>query len=329
MEHRPSEDELIAKYFRPMAGEGGMALLDDAARLAGEAGRDLVLKVDAIVGGVHFFPSDPPQDVAWKALAVNLSDLAAKGAEPRGFLLALALPPDWTEEWLAAFSEGLQAGAEATGCPLLGGDTVKTPGPLTVSVTVIGSVPAGRMPVRMAAQPGDVILASGTIGDAALGLALRLDPDARWAKALTPAQREHLLSRYLRPQPRLALGPALLAYAKASMDVSDGLVGDLRKMLAASGVGGALDLDAAPLSEAAKTAIAHEPSLLERAVTGGDDYEVLCTIEPGQVEAFRSQAAALGVPATPIGTVGSAGDPFVVLRHGAPVSLAHGSFSHF
>ena len=306
-----------------------MALLDDAARLTGEAGRDMVLKVDAIVAGVHFFPDDPPGDVAWKALAVNLSDLAAKGATPRGFLLALALPPEWTEDWLAAFSQGLREGADATGCPLLGGDTVKTPGPLTISVTVIGSAPAGRMPVRMAARPEDVILVSGTIGDAALGLALRLDPAAPWAAALSDDQRAFLRARYLRPQPRLALAPALLAHCKAAMDVSDGLVGDLAKMLKASGVGGALDIDAAPLSDAVRAAVARGPALLERAVTGGDDYEVLCAVPPAAVDVFRAEALALGVPMTPIGRVGSPGAAFVTRRNGEPLAIAHGSFSHF
>lgn len=307
-----------------------MALLDDAARLPGEMGRDLVLKVDAIVAGVHFFADDPPADIAWKALAVNLSDLAAKGAAPRGFLLALALPPDWTEDWLAAFSRGLQAGADATGCPLLGGDTVKTPGPLTISVTALGSVPAGRMPVRMAARPGDAILVSGTIGDAALGLALRLDPHAPWASALDTPGRAHLLDRYLRPQPRLALAPALLAHARAAMDVSDGLVGDLRKMLKASGLGGRLALDAVPLSPPATAAVAREPALLERAVTGGDDYEILCTVADTDVDAFRAHAAALGVPMTPIGeVVASPAAELLLSRDGAPVSLAQGSFSHF
>lgn len=306
-----------------------MALLDDAARLPGEAGRDLVLKVDAIVAGVHFFADDPPADIAWKALAVNLSDLAAKGATPRGFLLALALPPDWTEDWLAAFSQGLRDGAEATGCPLLGGDTVKTPGPLTVSVTALGSVPAGRMPVRMAARPGDAILVSGTIGDAALGLALRLDPHAPWTSGLDEAGRAHLLDRYLRPQPRLALAPALLAHARAAMDVSDGLVGDLRKMLKASGLGGRLALEAVPLSPPAAAAVAREPALLERAVTGGDDYEILCTVAPEAVAAFCAEATALGVPMTPVGTVGDAGGELLLSHAGAPVSLAQGSFSHF
>ncbi|WP_460452184.1 thiamine-phosphate kinase [Alsobacter sp. SYSU BS001988] len=326
---RPSEDDLIARYFRPMAGEGGMALLDDAARLPGEAGRDLVLKVDAIVAGVHFFPDDPPEAIAWKALAVNLSDLAAKGAAPRGFLLALALPPDWTEEWLAAFSRGLNDGAVATGCPLLGGDTVKTPGPLTISVTALGSVPAGRMPVRMAAREGDAILVSGTVGDAALGLALRLDGAQPWADALDPGQRAHLLDRYLRPQPRLALAPALLAHARASMDVSDGLVGDLRKLLAASNLGGTLELDGVPLSAAAAAAVAREPSLLERAATGGDDYEVLCTVGPADLAEFQSRCASLGVPMTLIGSVGAAGQPFQVRRGGEPIAIPRGSFSHF
>ena len=318
MEHRPSEDELIAKYFRPMAGEGGMALLADAARLAGEAGRDLVLKVDAIVGGVHFFPSDPPQDVAWKALAVNLSDLAAKGAEPRGFLLALALPPDWTEEWLAAFSKGLQAGAEATGCPLLGGDTVKTPGPLTVSVTVIGSVPAGRMPVRMAAQPGDAILASGTIGDAALGLLA-----ARGMLKSAALER-----RYRQPQPRTTLGPRLLGVARATADISDGLLADAGHIADTSRLAVHIERDLVPLSADAKRAVTDNPALWANVLGGGDDYELAMAVPPRQRLALMKAARAAKVKVTKIGAFAT-GKGVVLTVSGQPSRIAQSGYVHF
>ena len=169
---RPSEDDLIARYFAPLAGPGGLGLKDDAALIAGIPGLDLVVTVDAIVAGIHFLPDDPPGTIGAKALGVNLSDLAAKGADPAGFLLALALPADWTADWLAAFAEGLGLMAAAQGCPLLGGDTVATPGPLTISVTAFGHVPAGRMVRRTTARSGDLLCVTGTIGDAALGLDL-------------------------------------------------------------------------------------------------------------------------------------------------------------
>jgi thiamine-monophosphate kinase len=171
---RPGEDELIARYFGPLAGPGALELKDDTALITPVPGHDLVLTADAIVAGVHFLPDDPPDSIGRKALGVNLSDLAAKGADPLGFVLTLALPPDWTETWVAGFAAGLGGMARELGCPLLGGDTVRTPGPLSISVTAFGTVPEGRMVRRTTARPGDAICVTGTIGDAALGLALSL-----------------------------------------------------------------------------------------------------------------------------------------------------------
>ena len=170
MTDRPSEDDLIARYFAPIAGAGGLGLRDDAARIAPPAGCEIVLTVDGLVAGVHFFADDPPAAIARKALRVNLSDLAAKGATPLGFLLTLVLPRDWKPDWLELFAKGLGEDAAAFACPLLGGDTVSTPGPLTLSITTLGSVPAGRMVPRDGARAGDALYVSGTIGDAALGL---------------------------------------------------------------------------------------------------------------------------------------------------------------
>jgi thiamine-monophosphate kinase len=162
MPQRLGEDELIARYFAPLAGAAGLGLRDDAALMRPAPGEDLVLTADALVAGVHFLPDDPPQAIARKALRVNLSDLAAKGAWPRGFLLTLALPGDWREDWLAAFAGGLGADASAYDCPLIGGDTVSTPGPLTLSITAIGSVPEGRMARRTGVKPGDRLYVTGT-----------------------------------------------------------------------------------------------------------------------------------------------------------------------
>jgi len=166
MSSRLGEADLIARYFAPLAGPEGLELRDDAALMSPRPGEDLVLTTDALVAGVHFLTDDPPGAIARKALRVNLSDLAAKGARPLGFLLTLALPPDWRDDWLAAFAEGLGADVAAFACPLLGGDTVKTPGPLTLSVTAMGSVARGRMPRRTGVTPGDRIYVTGTIGDA-------------------------------------------------------------------------------------------------------------------------------------------------------------------
>lgn len=326
---RPSEDDLIARFFAPLAGEGAYGLRDDAATLRPPPGQDLVITVDGLVAGVHFFPDDPPAAIARKALRVNLSDLAAKGAEPLGFLLTLALPADWTVDWLEAFAGGLGDDAENFRCPLLGGDTVRTPGPLTLSVTAFGAVPAGKTVTRLTAQPGDHIVVTGTIGDAALGLALRSAGDAAWARALSPGARAHLLDRYLHPRPRCLLAAAMRHRAHAAMDVSDGLVGDLAKLLRASGVSGTLDLEAVPFSEAAREALALDPGLLETAVTGGDDYEILCTVPDERLAVFRTAAQAAGVPISVVGTVRSGSAALDIHDSAGPHPFGRRSFSHF
>ncbi len=253
MPARPSEDDLIARFFAPLAAPEGLGLKDDVALLAARSG-DLVLTKDALVAGVHFFAGDPPGAIARKALRVNLSDLAAKGAEPVGFLLALALPDDWTQDWLAAFASGLGEDATAYRCPLFGGDTVKTPGPLMVSITALGRIESGHMARRDGVKSGDLIYVSGTIGDAALGLSLRLGAPT-FSAGLDDAARAFLLDRYLLPRPRNALAPAMRQFAHGGMDVSDGFVGDVTKMLRVSGVSARIDLRRLPLSPAAKAAL--------------------------------------------------------------------------
>jgi thiamine-monophosphate kinase len=325
------EDRLIARHFRPLARHpGAFDLSDDAAVLTPPPGMDLVLTADAIVAGVHFLPEDAPEAVARKGLRVNLSDLAAKGAEPGGFLLSLALPDGTTDAWLAAFAAALGEDAEAYGCPLMGGDTVRTPGPLTVAVAAFGFVPQGQMVRRAGARPGDRVFVTGTIGDAALGLMLRREPEAAQRWSLTTTARDHLLSRYLLPQPRNAAAIAVREHASAGMDVSDGLAGDLAKLCGVSGVSAEIDVARVPLSEAAQAAVSAEPDLVERVVTGGDDYEVLATIPSGKVESFRRAAAAAGVPASDIGRITEAsGRPRFVRPDGTPLTLERLSFSHF
>lgn len=324
------EDRFIARFFRPLATDpAALRLMDDAALLSPPEGMDLVLTKDALVAGVHFFPDDPPDAIARKALRVNLSDLAAKGAAPLGALLAIALPKDMPESWMEAFAIGLGADATLHGCPILGGDTVRTPGPLSLSLTAFGTVPKGAFVPRTKARPGEAIVVSGTIGDAALGLKLRLEPKRAAFAGLVAPQRQHLADRYLNPQPRLALAPVLRAHASAAMDISDGLVGDIAKMLDASGCGGFIRADDVPLSHAAAAAAAAEPGLLAVALTGGDDYEIACTVPLEKVSFFLTDAAVAGVPATVIGETCSGAGLDVLDASGGRLDFGSGSYSHF
>lgn len=329
---RPSEDELIATYFAPLAGPGGLGLRDDAAVLALAPRHDMVVTTDLLIAGVHFFADDPPALIARKSLRVNLSDLAAKAAIPSGFLLGLALPDDWTSDWLEAFATGLGEDSAAFGCPLLGGDTSRMPGPLTISITALGSLAEGTMVLRAGAAPGDLIYVSGTIGDAALGLALREDTrdDRRWTHGMSTAASAFLEHRFLLPQPRLALGAALRAHAHAAMDVSDGLSGDLAKMLRLTGMTAEIAVGDIPLSAAAREALRQEPSLIETILCGGDDYEIICAVAPERSDAFEALAQPAGIPVRAIGTVvRGATAPSFMRADGIALNLRKTSFQHF
>ncbi len=329
---RPSEDEIIAEIFAPLAGEAGLGLADDVACLVPPLGQDLVLTTDMITAGVHFFADDPPEAIAAKALRVNLSDLAAKAAEPLGFLVSLGLPDDWTLAWLEPFAAGLGHDAAAYACPLLGGDTVKILGPLTVSIKAIGAVPRGRMVPRPGAQVGDLLYVSGTIGDAALGLRLRraAAADEVWIKGSSAQARGILAARYLYPQPRLDLREALRAHARAAMDISDGLAGDLAKMLRLTGVSAELKFADVPLSAAAGEALALAPELAADILSGGDDYEILAAVPPIEAAEFEKKAAAAGLPVKVIGLVKAGrGGPVFLDRADKPLHLEVPSFQHF
>ncbi len=319
------EDDLIARYFKPLAtGPGALGLTDDAAFIPA-SGDDLVVTTDAIVEGVHFLSEDPPDTVARKALRVNLSDLAAKGATPAGFLLTLAVR-DAGDRWLAPFARALGEDAIAFQCPLLGGDTVSTPGPLMISITAFGRVPPGEMVRRSRAEPGDRVVVSGTIGDAALGLAVL---GGRVAVG-DPAAREALIGRYRVPQPRVTLANAVRDHARAAMDVSDGLAGDLAKLCAASGVSAVIDAASVPLSAAVRGLIAQGKTNFETAVSGGDDYEILCTIPEDRFEAFAQAAGSAGIAVTSIGAVVAGKTaPRWLDGEGREIVLGQLSYSHF
>jgi thiamine-monophosphate kinase len=325
----PSEFDIIARHFAPIAGAGGLQLLDDAALIKPPNGHDLVITTDAIVAGVHFFADDPAEMIAQKALGVNLSDLAAKGADPLGFVLSLILPKKTDDAWIAAFAIGLGTMARQGHCPLLGGDTVIADGPLTLSVTALGSVPEGTMVKRGHAQPGDRLFVTGTIGDAAIGLLARLDARSGRAWPLTPDHLAFLDQRYLLPRPRNAIAAALRLYAHAAMDISDGFVGDLSKMISLAGFGADVQLDEIPQSVAARAAIRRDPVLLETALTGGDDYEVLAAVPADKAKAFMADCLAVGVQVTEVGRVQDKGVPIRFLNpDGTAKTFARSSYVH-
>ena len=328
-DQRSAEERLIARHFRPLATHAGaLALADDAAILTPPPGRDLVLTTDGVIAGVHFFADDPPDTIGRKALRVNLSDLAGKGAKPLGFLLSAALPADIEEKWLADFAAGLGADAERYQCPLLGGDTDRTPGPISISIAAFGAVPQGKMVRRSTAKPGDRIVVTGTIGDAALGVLLRRDAGLAERLRLARPMRDHLRQRYLLPQPRNALADAVLQHASAAMDVSDGLAGDLAKLCRASGVSAEIDVARMPLSDAARAALAADPALIETVLTGGDDYEILLTLPAERLASFRAAATSAGIAMSEIGHV-MAGEGARFMRGGEVLEFARPSFSHF
>lgn len=323
------EDFLISHYFRPLAtNPGALGLVDDAAILQA-AGDEIVVTTDAIVEGVHFLPDDPPDTVARKALRVNLSDLAAKGAVPAGFVLTLALrAPD--DAWLAPFARALGEDAGLFGCPLLGGDTVSTPGPIMISVTAFGRVPPGRMVHRSGAKAGDRIVVTGTIGDAALGLDILKRGAAAAGLGQDSVASDMLVGRYRVPQPRNAMAQAVRDHASAAMDVSDGLAGDLAKLCAASRVSAVIDSESIPLSAAAATALARGVVGIEAIVSGGDDYEILCTVPEAGFEAFARAAGLAGVAVASIGTViAGPSAPRFLDKQGREIALPRLSYSHF
>lgn len=316
---------LIAKFFAPLAGPEGLGLGDDAALLAPPpAGSRLAVTCDTMVAGIHFLAHDPPDAIGHKLLAVNLSDLAAMGAEPSHYLLAATFPEPPDETWLTGFTAGLRRMQQGYGVALVGGDTTRTTGPLTLTVTAFGHVPAADALRRSTARPGDVLFVSGTIGDAALALHLSQDKFSSLRPDMVP-----LLERLHRPTPRVALGRALRGIASAAMDVSDGLVGDLGHIADQSKVGALIRTARLPLSPAAAQLLAEMPELLSQVMTGGDDYELLFTAPPAARQAVLAAAETAATPVTEIGVIESEPGIRVRDRHGAPVILEGSGYRHF
>lgn len=316
----------IETYFAPLAtAPGAFGLVDDAALLTARAGHDLVLTQDAMVAGVHFLPEDPARDVARKLLRVNLSDLAAKGAVPVGYLLTCAWTQDTSEAWIAAFASGLGEDQAAFGLSLLGGDTVSTPGPLSFSLTALGEVPGGEMIRRTGAKEGDWVFVTGTIGDAALGL------DVLQGK-LTPelaSDSTALIDRFRLPRPRLEVGQSLRGLVTSGMDVSDGLVGDATHLAELSGLCLELGAEEIPLSEPARTCLKGGLVGLERLITGGDDYELLFTAAPEMTAGIAEISDACRVPITRIGQVVTGSGVRLLDQDGKIVPIKTKSYQHF
>lgn len=326
-----SEAEIIDTYLKPLSAGffGAFGLSDDCAVLAVPDGHELVMSMDAVAAGVHFFADDDPGDIAWKALAVNVSDLAAKGARPVAYLMALAFPEPPEHRWLQGFARGLGEAQAAFGLVLAGGDTDRRSGPVSITITALGVIPAGRHVVRGEAHPGDVLFLSGSLGDAALGLALRQDPSRAEGWNLSADRVGALIQAYLRPQPRLGLRPALLKYASAAMDVSDGLALDLGRLCRAAGVGAAVPVSSLPLSAAAAGVVRADANAWERIVSGGDDYEILAAVPSTLARDFMAAAAEGNVRVTEIGVLDGGGDVLLVGPQGAPLRPGAPGWDHF
>jgi thiamine-monophosphate kinase len=328
----PGEFELIARYFAPLARgfPGAFGLLDDAAVIAPPPGHELVAKTDAIVGGVHFLHDDPPDLIARKALRVNLSDLAAKGAVPRAYMLDLMLPKTVTEEWIAGFARGLAEDQHEYGVHLIGGDTDSTPGPVTIAIMAFGDVATGRMLRRGGARAGDRVFVTGTIGDAALGLTVLRGQLTN----LDMKAANFLVGRYRLPRPRVRLGPQLIGMAHAALDVSDGLLADLGHLCEASELAAVIEAAQVPLSTAVRAVLATHSGHISTVLTGGDDYEILFTAPPEAVNELTEWSRTFDVPITAIGrmrspSIGKQRLITVLDESGDPLIFDHRGWTHF
>ncbi len=317
------EFDIIARYFAPLAAghAGAFGLSDDAAVVRPAEGCEIVVTNDALVEGVHYLGGDPPGDIARKALRVNLSDLAAMGAVPRFYNLALALSPAVDEDWLAGFAAGLGEDQGRYGLCLIGGDTVSTPGPVMIAITAMGEVPAGRALRRGGARDGDRIFVSGTIGDAGAGLGILAGKIA-----VGDADRARLVERYRVPSPRTALGPALVGLAHAAIDVSDGLLADLAHICEVSGRGATIEAAAMPVSETVGRCTGYG---LADALSAGDDYELLFTVPRDRADEVHALADRVGVPVAEIGGIEPERGVRLVGKDGDLVEIERTGFRHF
>ena len=322
---RAREFDLIGRYFKPLAPSvAARGLVDDAAVLEPADGYSTVVTVDTITEGVHFLPGTKPEDIARKTLRVNLSDIAAMGAKPLGYTLALALTEDINDAWLRAFTDGLRSDQETFDLTLLGGDTTSTPGPLSLSITMFGRVQIGDAVPRSGAQVGDAIMVTGTIGDSVLGLQLKNGQGPILEDRFSTA----LVERYQVPQPRLGVLAAMTGRVHAAADVSDGLIADVGHVADASGVRIQLEAAHVPLSDAARAALTGNAALFETILTGGDDYELVFAISPADVAFAEDWGRDAGVPVTWIGQVTDGIGVTIVDSAGRELTVAQTGYQH-
>jgi thiamine-monophosphate kinase len=330
MEHQETPDEfaLIAELFAPLAANApaALGLSDDAALFAPTHGTELVLTADAIVEGVHFLADDPAASIARKLLRVNLSDLAAKGAVPRGYLLVASWRKETPMAWMRDFAAGLGMDQQEFGIELWGGDTVVTPGPLTFALTAIGEVPKGEMLRRSGAHSGDHIFVTGTLGDGALGLLAAKGE----LPELSSELKDQLIERYRLPRPRVSVGTSLRGIASAAMDISDGLMADLGHLCTASGIGACMEVGSLPLGNAASAALNAHPALLDHVLGGGDDYEILFAAPQEHTAHIARISSATGVAIHRIGLMEASGQGVRALdARGREISPKHMGYRHF
>ncbi len=326
-----TETSFIETYLKPLcSSKGSLSLSDDAAILGPDTQQDIIISKDLLLAGQHFFEDDDPADIAYKALAVNLSDIAAKGAKPLSFMLGIAFPEAPVDKWAASFTKGLQLAMQQFEIELLGGDTTGTKGPLVISITIFGQIEKGRMVKRSGANIGDQIYVSGTLGDAALGLKLRAAKEETKSWSLKNEEKAELLERYLKPKPRCALSKIIKEYASSSMDLSDGLIADLEKLCAASNCGAVIDYDQVPVSKPAQKLFFEDKALKQHCLGWGDDYEILFSIPQKNKEDFTKALQEIEIPMTNIGEIESIKHGVIYRNEkGDELSLKGQKFSHF
>ena len=324
------EFEIISRYFAPLATDkAALGLKDDAAVLVVPDRQELVISCDTLVESVHFLADDPADTVGHKVLAVTLSDLAAKGARPYAYLLALSLPPETTAAWLAAFASGLGELQREAGISLIGGDTTATPGPLSITVTGLGQVLHSHVVLRYGAKPGDRLYLTGTIGDACLGLRLLRDPSLAQTWGLSETDTAFLIERYREPIARTSCALLVRNFGQAAIDVSDGLVGDIEKLCAVSHTGARIETAAVPLSAAGKKAVASDSVFLNELITAGDDYEIVVAVAAASAADFEAEVARTGSRVTLIGEItDEKAGVLAVNDAGEPLQLAKSGFRH-
>ena len=321
-----SEFEIIQEYFAPLAkNEFSLGLADDVAKYLVNAGEELVFTKDVCVEGVHFFPEDSPDTISRKALRVNLSDLAAKGAQPIGYMIGLGLPENWDRDWLSRFSRGLHQDQELFSISLFGGDTVRSSNTLFIAITAIGRIKTGTLCKRSTANVGDLVYVTGTIGDSYLGLVIRKNQIV----ITSESDITYFTNRYLMPEPRMNAISLIQHFANASLDISDGLVADLNHLCVASGVGAEVNIDVVPISSSAQNLIDNSLVNIEKLITGGDDYELLFTVAESEAKRLEKAAEYDKLQITNIGRITDSNEVCILNSEGAKLAILNKGFQHF